>query len=174
MTQAGQQTSGSQQVSAASREVLAPLSEVPMRFAEALSASMREVAMGSPAVVQRTVLADSLKAHQASERAPAVFPGVQARPVELSPRAIELAAQTRVAPQSMELPAQPVATAPSKEQLARWLNVPSCSPGWSQASTEAPRRFGQASTWPARNRKSALSDRQSRRRARRRRIQRTL
>jgi len=176
VTQAGRQTSGSQQVSAASREVLAPLSEVPMRFAEALSASMREVAKGLPADVQRsrTVPADSLKAHQAWERAPAVFPGVQARPVELSPRAIELAAQTRVAPQTMELPAQTVATAPSKEQLACWLNVPSCSPGWSQASTEAPRRFGQASTWPARNRKSALSDRQSRRRARRRRIQRTL
>ncbi len=65
-----------------------------MRFAEALSASMQEVAMSSPADVQRsrTVPADSLKAHQASERAPAIFPGVQALPVELSPRAIELAA----------------------------------------------------------------------------------
>jgi len=55
---------------------------------------MRVVAICSPADVQRsrTVPADSLKAHQASERAPAVFPGVQARPIELSPRAIELAA----------------------------------------------------------------------------------
>jgi len=132
--------------------------------------------MGSPGAVprSRTVPAGSLKVQQASEMAPVVLPGVRAQPRELSPRAIGLAASMKGASQAMELPAQSVAPAPSKEPRARWMNVPPRSPKWQRASSEALRRFRQALTWPARNRKSALSGRQSRRRARRRRSRRTL
>jgi hypothetical protein len=132
--------------------------------------------MGSPGVVQRSrmVPADSLRAQQALEMALVVLPGVRARPVELLTRAIGLAASMKGAWQTMELPAQSVAPAPSKERLARWMNLPERLPKWQRASTEALPRFRQASTWPARNRKSVLSDRQSRRRARRRRSRRTL